>query len=82
MAEYVDIDAPIEVVEVVRCRDCVLARKPDRRKPAENRACEGTLICCVGFDHVYPDADDGLIFVDEYFYCAEGKHKDGGQDDV
>lgn len=76
----VRFEQSMTLTPLVRCRDCVLARKPDRRKPAENRACEGTLICCVGFDHVYPDTDDGLIFVDENFYCAEGKRKDGGQD--
>lgn len=71
----VQFEESVTLTPLVRCRDCILARKPDRRKPAENRACEGTLICCVGFDHVYPDTDDGLIFVDENFYCAEGKRK-------
>ena len=76
----VHFEESVTLTPLVRCRDCVLARKPDRRKPAENRACEGTLICSCGFEHVYPDTDDGFIFVDKNFYCAEGKRKDGGQD--
>lgn len=71
-----------DMVRVVRCRECVMARKPNRRILAEKRAREGTLICSCGFEHVYPSDGEELIFVDEFFYCAEGKRKDGGRDDV
>ena len=81
-AAMIDSVPAADVVEVVRCCECVMARKPNRRIPAENRAWEGTLICSCGFEHVYPSDGEELIFVDEYFYCADGKHKDGGQEDV
>ena len=64
-------------VLVVRCKDCKYARKPDRDKWIENVACEGTLVCCVGFEHVWPSSSDGLIFVDRDHYCGQGERRDG-----
>lgn len=66
----------VDVKPVVRCKDCRYSRKPDRYDRNENKACEGVLVCCVGFDHVYPSSDDGMIFVDENWFCADGKKRE------
>ena len=67
-------------VRPVRCWECRYAREPRRYNKFENVACDGVLICCVGFDHVYPSSDDGLIFVDGNGYCSQGERKDGDGD--
>lgn len=67
----------VDAVPVCRCKDCRYSREPNRHDRGENSACEGVLICCVGFDHVYPSSDDGLIFVDKNGYCSHGERKGG-----
>lgn len=64
-----------KVQELVRCKDCQYSREPNRHNRAENAACEGVLICCSGFDHVYPTSDDGLIFTDGNWFCANGERR-------
>lgn len=62
-----------KVSKLVRCGECRYSRQPNRYDKFEKAACDGVLICCVGFDHVYPSSDDGLIFVAEDFFCADGE---------
>lgn len=75
--EYLDEVPTVDAVPVCRCKDCRYSREPNRHDRGENSACEGVLICCVGFDHVYPSSDDGLIFVDKNGYCSHGERKGG-----
>lgn len=65
----------VDAVPVVRCGECAYSREPNRHDLAEKKACAGILVCCVGFDHVYPSSDDGLIFVDKDHFCADGERK-------
>ena len=76
----IDSQPTIDAVPVVRCRECRYAREPNRMDRDERLACEGVLGCCVGFDHVYPSSDDGLIFVDGIGFCSYGERKDGDGD--
>lgn len=66
---------PADVRPVVRCRDCRYSMEPDRHSMAENAACEGVLICFVGYDHVYPSISND-IFVDGEHFCGFGEVRD------
>lgn len=66
----------VDAVPVVRCGECAYSREPNRHDLAEKKACAGILVCCVGFDHVYPSSDDGLIFVDKDHFCADGERRE------
>lgn len=73
--KWLDNQPTVDAIQAVRCRECQYAREPDRQKRAESVACEGTLICCIGFNHVYPSSTDGMIFVNENAYCSDGKRR-------
>lgn len=72
---WIDAIPPADVRPVVRCRDCRYSREPDRHSMAENAACEGVLICFVGYDHVYPSISND-IFVDGEHFCGFGEVRD------
>ena len=67
---------PADVRPVVRCRECRYSREPDRHSLAEFAACEGVLICFVGYDHVYPSLSND-VFVDGEHFCGYGEVRDG-----
>lgn len=74
--DLLDSKPPANVRPVVRCKDCRYSRKPDRHSLAENAACEGVLICFVGYDQVYPSSSND-VFVDGEHFCGYGEVSDG-----
>ena len=67
---------PASVMPIVRCQECEYSREPDMNDRGERAACADTLICSVGFDHVYPCTGDDAIFVDKDWFCGEGRPKE------
>ena len=57
-----------DVVEVVRCRECVHCCGVSGKPPFKEA------------DEAYCDEHDWCV--SETYFCADGKRKDGGQDDV
>lgn len=67
------------VTELVRCKDCKFAREPQRDCREEADACEGILVCWNGSDTVFAE-EIGWRFVNDDFFCGDGKRKDGEND--
>ena len=70
----------IDAVPVVRCKDCKYAREPQRNCREEADACEGILVCWNGTDTVFA-GEIGWRFVNDDFFCGDGKRKDGDRDE-